>query len=85
MSLLRADEVCRDLREFLASQVLGGTAPLLDETPLADVGVDSFALMETVLFIERRYGIVIPVERLTREHVRTVRSLGLCVASLAAG
>lgn len=85
MSLLRADEVCRVLREFLVSQVLGGTAPLLDETPLADVGVDSFALMETVLFIERRYGIVIPVERLTREHVRTVRSLGLCVASLAAG
>jgi acyl carrier protein len=85
MSLLRADEVCRDLREFLVSQVLGGTAPLLDETPLADVGVDSFALMETVLFVERRYGIVIPVERLTREHVRTVRSLGLCVASLAAG
>lgn len=85
MSSLRADDVCRDLCEFLASQVLGGTGRLSDETPLADAGIDSFALMETVLYVERRYGIVVPVERLTREHVRTVRSLGLCVASLAAG
>lgn len=80
---LDADEVCRNLRAFLSTEVLHGQDPG-DHTPLADVGVDSFALMETVLYLERRFGIVVPIDRLTREHTRTAHALGCCVAELAA-
>lgn len=83
MSPVTVDTVCRDLREFLTQQVLGG-AVLDDETPLADAGVDSFALVEAVLFIERQHGVVVPLERLTREHTRSVGTLGRCVAGIAA-
>lgn len=83
MGPVTADEVCRELVEFLSVQVLGGV-PLVSDAAFSDAGVDSFALMEAVLFIERRFGVVVPVERLTREHVRSAQSLSLCVADLVA-
>jgi acyl carrier protein len=54
-------------------------------TLLSDAGVDSFALMELVLYLERRFGVVVPVDRLTREHTRTAHALGCCVAELSVG
>lgn len=84
MGVVSADQVCTELREFLSVQVLGDAACLQVDTPFADAGVDSFALMEAVLFVERRFGVAVPLERLTREHVRSVRTLGACVAELAA-
>lgn len=72
-----------ELADFLATDVLaGGVRPGADDV-LADLGVDSFALMEVVLFVERRYGVVLPLERLTPEHTRTVAALGRCVADAA--
>lgn len=85
MAVVSADVVCGELREFLSVQVLGDGGALQTDTPFADAGVDSFALMEAVLFVERRFGVAVPLERLTREHVRSVRTLGACVAELSAG
>lgn len=85
MVAVSSDEICRELREFLSVEVLGGDTSLQVDTPFADAGVDSFALMEAVLFVERRFGVAVPMEQLTRENVRSVRTLGACVAELSAG
>ena len=73
------DGMSRELRDFLAREVVGASVQITDDAPLSELGVDSFALMEIVLFIERRWGVVLPVEQLTRENVRSVASLSRCV------
>lgn len=83
MDQLNVETIRKDLREFLSRDVLGRASALADDAILADEGVDSFALMETVLFIERRYGLVVPIDRLTRENTRSIRTLGDCVAAVA--
>jgi acyl carrier protein len=70
-----------DLRAFLSQEVLGGGVEIGDDAVLSEVGVDSFALMEVVLFVERRFGVVLPVDQLTRENTRSVRALAACLAS----
>lgn len=84
MKLPDTTTICRDLSQFLASEILPGETRITPDAVLADLGVDSFALMEVVLFIERRYGVVLPMDRLTREHVRSVRSLSGCLTELSA-
>lgn len=76
-----ADELCR----FLSTEVLTSGTAVAPEDVLADLGVDSFSLMELVLFVERRFGVVLPMERLTPENTRSVRTLADCVAGAAVG
>lgn len=66
-----ADELCA----FLCREVLPGVGELAHDAALADVGVDSFALMELVLFVERRFGVVLAMSDLTPDNVRSVRAL----------
>lgn len=75
------DTVRRALKDFITAEVVGPGVAISDEVPLADIGVDSFALMEVVLFVERRFGVVLPVEQLTRDNVRSVAALGRCVTT----
>jgi acyl carrier protein len=42
---------------------------------LSSIGVDSFSLMEMILFIERRFNLVLPAESLTPENLASVKSL----------
>jgi acyl carrier protein len=80
---LDAGDVVAALADFLASDVLASGARPDDDDVLADLGVDSFALMEVILFVERRFGIVLPMETLTPEHTATVGALGRCVVAAA--
>lgn len=73
---------CSDLTRFLETEILTAGTTLDADSELAAVGVDSFALMEVILFIERQFGIVLPMETLTPEATRTVRGLAHCIAGL---
>jgi|JI10StandDraft_1071094.scaffolds.fasta_scaffold434649_2 acyl carrier protein len=75
------ESVCQELREFLSREVLTSGVKVTNDAVLAELGVDSFALMEVVLFVERRFGVVLPVEQLTRDNVRSVAALSRCVVA----
>jgi acyl carrier protein len=55
-----------------------------EHSPLSDAGIDSFALMEMVLFCERSLGVRVPDSYLTCFNLNSVASLSRCVAELAA-
>ena len=48
---IQESQICTDLRSFLQDEVLTSGIQLDDDAVLADVGVDSFALMEILLFV----------------------------------
>jgi len=49
------------------------------DTDLSVLGLDSFTIMELVLFLERRFKVSLALELLTPENTRTVRALTTCL------
>jgi acyl carrier protein len=74
-SQLSEPMIREELLRFLTEEVLSSATAVREDQPLAEVGVDSFALMEVLLFVERRHGCVLPLEHLAADNVRTVRTL----------
>ncbi|MDA0989644.1 MAG: acyl carrier protein [Verrucomicrobia bacterium] len=70
------------LGDFLRDNILAEGIDVGPDTSLADLGVDSFSLMEVILFVERRFGFVMPVEELTPENMATLGALSACLYSL---
>lgn len=70
-----------DLCRFLIEELLDPSVSFDEQAELAALGVDSFALMEVLLFVERRYQVQVPVDLLTPENTRTALSLSACVAA----
>jgi acyl carrier protein len=74
-----AEQLCQFAR---TNFVADGTA--FDEhSPLAETGIDSFALFELLLYGERTFGIRVPPSHLTRDNLASVATLARCIAELA--
>lgn len=75
-----ADELCRFVRE----QLLPPGARGFDATsPLRDFGLDSFALIEILLYCETHLGARIPDSDLKPENLRDIASLARCIGARA--
>ena len=75
--------VAEELCDYLRSAVLAAGVALEPETRLAELGVDSVALVELTLFIERRYGLALPEAELTPRNLESAAALARCVRRLA--
>jgi acyl carrier protein len=61
-----------DVLRFL-SQATGQTCTVKDSC--ADLGVDSVLFLELVIFVEKRFGIPLPLQLLTSHPLTTIQSL----------
>jgi acyl carrier protein len=77
------ETICAQLCQFARAQLMAEGASLAADTPLADAGIDSFALVELLLFCERTFGVTVPESHLTRENLASPAALAQCVAALA--
>ncbi len=77
------EEISSELCDFLQKNILAPEVALSPETELTTIGVDSFSLMELILFIERRFGLVLPPESLTAENIASVETLSNYCLTLA--
>lgn len=68
-------DITAGICKFLKDNILAPGVEVSPDQSLANLGVDSFSLMEVVLFIERRFGLVFPLEELTPEVIESVASL----------
>lgn len=69
----------KELCAFISSSILAGDVSVQNDTILSDIGVDSFSIIEIILFIERKFGVVIPHESLTPENLVSVNALVECM------
>jgi len=77
------DEIESQLCDFLHANILAGDVAVSADTELSLIGVDSFSLMELVLFIERCFGLELPADALTPDNIASVRTLSAyCLALL---
>jgi acyl carrier protein len=69
----------KELCKFISENILAGEISVEPETILSDIGVDSFSIIEIILFIERKFGVSIPHESLTPENFVSVNALVECM------
>ena len=77
MSVQRED-VLDLLRSYLLEKVLAHGSHLNDDTPFADLGIDSVTVIELSMKIEDRFGIEIPTDQLLLENLRSMAALADC-------
>lgn len=82
--MLEQSEIERELLRFMRAELLEEQAEVASESELAALGVDSFALLELVMHLERTFGVRLEPRALTREVTRTVATLANEVARVAA-
>ena len=74
-----SEKLCAFIRESLVAH----TAEFNEHSRLSEFGLDSFSLVELLLFCERSFGVIVPESHLTHENLESVATLSLCVSRLA--
>lgn len=72
-------EISQELCNFIIANLVAPNVVVHPETPLDKLGLDSFATIEIILFIERKYGITLPDHELTKENIYSPDSLAKCI------
>lgn len=71
------------LCEFARSNFVAEGVEFDENSPLSQAGIDSFALVELVLFCERVLGVRVPDSHLTGDNLASMSALAQCISGLA--
>jgi acyl carrier protein len=71
--------IAESLCGFIKKSLVAEGVEVKPETPLSKLGLDSFSIIEVVLFIERQYGVGLPDEALSPENIYSAATLAKCV------
>lgn len=82
MAQLPLELIETDLIKFLRESIVSEAREFDANTSLSSLGIDSFNLIQILLFIERRFKISIPDTALTEENLRSVAAIALCVSNV---
>ncbi len=74
-------QIQKDIIQFLQVNILSESVEIHPEIALRALGVDSFSIVEIILFIERKYGYIIPDDQLLPENFKTVHAIASLVAN----
>ena len=67
------------LCKFISTELVAPGVTVTSTTSLEQLGIDSFSIIEIILFIERQYGVTLPDEALTKENIYSVETIVTCV------
>jgi acyl carrier protein len=74
--------ISSELIKFLENNIVSEEIQVSPDQVLYDIGIDSYSIVEMVLFIERRFGVVVPDHLLLPENFKTVNALSEVVIKL---
>lgn len=74
--------IIEEIKTYIQQNILAGDLQIDADSDLKNVGIDSFSTVEIILFIERKFGIAIPDEKLLPDNFRTLRALASTVKEL---
>lgn len=73
------EKIEKELIEFISNHILAKGIQLSNETVLKEVGLDSFSIVEIVLFIERKFDVLIPDHKMLPETFISVKNIAQVV------
>ena len=74
--------IAEEIKKYIEKNILAENIQIDATTNLKQSGIDSFSTVEIILFIERKYGVVIPDEKLLPENFATLQALSAIVKEL---
>jgi acyl carrier protein len=83
MPELDPKNIAAQLCQFARTNFVAEGTEFDENSPLAQAGVDSFALVELLLFCERVIGVRVPDSHLTGNNLTSMATLANCIAELA--
>ena len=84
MTQNRVQTIAEQICDFLAQEILADKHMPKPSDGLEALGIDSYALMQIVLFLERQFGVKLPFEVLTPEATQSIESLAKALEPLTA-
>ena len=76
------ETIIRDIKTYIQKNITAEEVMIDAATELQDAGIDSFSIVEIILFIERKYGVAIPDDKMVPENFRTLEALSETVLGL---
>jgi len=71
-----------EIKNYIEKNILAEGVQIAADTNLKQVGIDSFSTVEIILFIERKFGVAIPDEKLIPDNFKTLNALAAIVLEL---
>jgi acyl carrier protein len=76
-------KIAAQLCQFARTNFVAEGQAFDENSPLSQAGIDSFALVELLLFCERVIGVRVPDSHLTGANLTSMATLANCIAELA--
>jgi acyl carrier protein len=80
--MLNKDTLITEAKKFLSEQLNLNPESIHDNSELKSLGLDSFRIIELVLFVERRTGLVFPDHAYTPSNLKSVETIANCFIAL---
>lgn len=74
-SNITREVITQGLLDFIRTNLIAEEISVAADTNLEELGIDSFSIIEIMLFIERKFGYTIPDSSLTKENVKSVSAI----------
>ena len=74
--------IIAEIKNYIEKNILAEGVQITADTDLKQVGIDSFSTVEIILFIERKFGVAIPDEKLIPDNFKTLNALAAIVLEL---
>ena len=77
-----ANIIIAEIKKYIEKNILSQAVQIDATTNLKQAGIDSFSTVEIILFIERKFGVSIPDEKLIPDNFKTLKALAATVEEL---
>jgi len=74
--------IIAEIKKYIQKNILAEGVQIDATTNLKQAGIDSFSTVEIILFIERKFGVSIPDEKLLPDNFKTLQSIAATVQDL---
>ena len=74
--------IIAEIKKYIEKNILAEGVQIAAGSDLKQVGIDSFSTVEIILFIERKFGVAIPDEKLIPDNFKTLNALAAIVLEL---
>jgi acyl carrier protein len=77
---IQKEIIAQQLVQYLQTEILDQPVALNENQPFAEMGIESYAVIQLVLYIERKFGVELPESDLTSDNLKSISTLAACTA-----
>jgi acyl carrier protein len=74
----QVDKIALELCGYLKGSIVDKNLTVEPDTSFSKIGIDSLAIIELVLFVERKFNVALPEQELIPENFKSARTLAIC-------